>query len=323
MSALKKFKVRVDSTNSQTAQIHSYELVHPDGADLPQFLAGSHIDVHFGNGLIRQYSLSGPEWNRQSYRICVLSETTGTGASEFTSNIRVGDVLEISEPKNLFKLNPNAQRHLLIGSGIGITPIVSMTYSLERTNADYVLHYCARSPQAAAFMDELKGLVKNGKLHLHFDGGNPENGLDLRAALREYPDGTHLYYCGPVGMMSATAEASSHWPEGTVHCEHFSTPATLSTKPKQTGEDNEFQIKVSSTGAIYSVPPHKSIVDVLRENGIDVDTSCEDGFCGSCLTRYLGGEPDHRDEILDEEDHEEYLLICCARSHTPEIILDL
>ena len=324
MAALNKIRVRVDSIKSETTDILNYVLVDPDGGELPEFAAGSHIDVHLGNGLIRQYSICGPEWDRRSYPIGVLLEHPGTGGSQFMhNNIKVGDILEVSDPKHLFKLNPQAQRHLLIAGGIGVTPLLAMAYSLERAKADYVFHYCTKSPEVTAYMDEITGLVKHGGLHLHFDGGNPKNGLDLKAILREYSEGTHLYYCGPSGMMNAAAEACSHWPKGTVHYEVFSTEGIESTKPERIGEDDEFQIKVSSTGAVYSVPSYKTIVDVLRENGFDIDTSCEDGFCGTCLTRYLEGEPDHRDEVLDEEDHEEYLLICCARSHTPEIVLDL
>lgn len=324
MSALKKFKVQVDSVKSETEDIFSYVLVNPDGDELPEFAPGAHIDLHLDNGLIRQYSLCGPRWERQSYLIGVLLEQPGTGGSQYIhNNVKAGDTLEISEPKHLFKLNPNAQRHLMIAGGIGVAPILAMAYSLEQTNADYVFHYCTRSPQQMAFMDEVTGLVKQGGLHLHFDGGNPKNGLDIKATLREYSEGTHLYYCGPVGMMNAIAEACSHWPKGTVHYELFSTEGITSTKTETIGEDDEFQIRISSTDAVYSVPSYKTIVDVLRENGFDIDTSCEDGFCGTCLTRYLEGEPDHRDEILDDEDHEEFVLICCSRSLTPELVLDL
>ncbi|MDE0309996.1 MAG: PDR/VanB family oxidoreductase [Acidiferrobacterales bacterium] len=321
---MKKFKVQVDSIKSETEEIRSYVLVDPEGGELPEFAAGAHIDLHLDNGLVRQFSLCGPAWERQSYLIGVLLEQSGTGGSQYIhSNVRVGDRLEISEPKRWFKLNPDAQTHLMIAGGIGVAPILAMAYSLERSKADYIFHYCTRFPEQTAFMDEITGLVKHGSLHWHFDGGNPENGLDFKTTLQDYSPGTHLYYCGPVGMMNAIADASSHWPEGTVHYEFFSTDGVVLTNTDSFDENKEFQIRISSTNTLYSVPAHKTIVEVLRENGHDVDTSCEDGYCGTCLTRYLQGEPDHRDQILDDEDHEEYVLICCARSRTQELVLDL
>ena len=324
MSALRKFKVRVRTIHYEAEDIRSYVLMDPDGAQLPEFKAGAHIDLHLENGLIRQYSLCNSSWERRFYLIGVLLEHPGTGGSEYIfNNIQVGDLLEISEPKHLFKLSSNAQRHLLIAGGIGITPILSMAYTLEQEKADYVFHYCTRAPEKTAYREEVENLVRHGSLQFHFDGGNPENGLDLKVALQEYQDGTHLYYCGPAPMMKAASEASAHWPSGTVHFEYFSAEGLETATPDSREPDAEFQIRLASSGSVYTVPAHKTIVDVLMENGIFVDTSCEDGFCGTCLTRYLEGEPEHRDEILDDEDHEEYLLICCARSRSPELLLDL
>ena len=324
MSALRKFKVRVDSIKQEATDIRSYRLINPQGGELPEFAAGAHIDVHLENGLIRQYSISGPAWERHSYVIGVLLEHPGTGGSQFVhKNVKEGDYLEISEPKQMFKLNPNAQRHLLIAGGIGIVPILSMVYTLERSKADYTVHYCTKSPEATAFKDDIEQLVKHGNLVFHFDGGNPADGLDLNETLKDYTDGTHLYYCGPLGMMNAAAKASEHWPSGTVHYELFSPEGLEPSKSELTGEEQSFDVRIASTGMTYSVPSDKSIVEVLRENGLEIDTSCEDGFCGTCMTRYLDGEPEHRDQVLDEEDHEEFVLICCARSRTPELLLDL
>lgn len=321
---LNKLQVRVQQIRYEAIDIVSLSLVDPSGADLPEFTAGAHIDVHLPNGLIRQYSLCGPVSEKNNYLVGVLNEYPGTGGSKFVhENLRVGELLEISEPKNLFKLNSSAERHLLIGGGIGITPILSMSHTLERQKAEYRLHYCSKSLENTAFHKEIVETVKHGKLQFHFDGGNPENGLDVKAELLDYVDGTHLYCCGPQGMMDAVRESSSHWPAGTVHFEFFSPDAIPKTESEELAEESEFQIRLATSGQVLTVPAYKTIVDVLRENGIFVETSCEDGFCGTCLTRYLEGEPDHRDEVLDDEDHEEYVLICCARSKTPELVLDL
>ena len=324
MPAVNKFNVKVDSIEFETRDILSLKLIDPDGNDLPEFAAGAHIDLHLENGLIRQYSLCGPTWERSYYLIGVLLEQPSSGGSEFIHNtVKAGDFLEISEPKHLFKLNPAAESHLLIAGGIGVAPILAMAYSLEREQADYVFHYCTKSVEKAAFLDEITELVKHGGLHLHFDGGDPRKGLDLSATLRAYKNGTHLYYCGPVGMMNAAADGSKHWPVGTVHYELFSTEGIDKEETEIFHVDSEFKVRLSSTGDVYTIPADQTIIEVLRENGLEVDTSCEEGFCGTCLTRYTEGEPDHRDQILDDEDHEEYVLICCARSHTPELVLDL
>lgn len=321
---LNKIQVRVQQIRYEAVDIISLLLVDPSGAELPEYLAGAHIDTHLPNGLIRQFSLCGPFSDKHSYLVGILKEDPGTGGSKFIhENIRAGDLLEISEPKNMFKLNSNAERHLLIGGGIGIAPILSMSYALEQQEAEYTLHYCSRSPEKTAFQKEIADVVQHGQLCFHFDGGIPENGLDIKAELRDHVEGTHLYCCGPEGMMSAVRDFSSHWPAGTVHFEYFSQDALPAKETDEVPEDSEFQIKLAGSGQVFTVPAHKTIVDVLRENGIFIETSCEDGFCGTCLTHYLEGEPDHRDEVLDDEDHEEYVLICCARSKSPELVLDL
>ncbi len=318
------FPVRVQSIGKESEEIKSYILADPSGEPLPEYLAGAHVDVYLENGLIRQFSLCGSDADRRHYRIGVLREVAGAGGSEyFFKHVKVGDMLTISEPKNLFKLSPDAQRHLLIAGGIGITPILSMIYQLERQNADYVIHYCARSLQAAAFRQDLKSLVPPNQLNFHFDGGDPKFGLDLKAILGAVIPGTHLYYCGPPSLMAAANAGSSHWPEGTVHCEHFSADSLDKSKIDASPGNGEFQVRLASSGSEFTIPSNRSIVEVLRENGVFVDTSCEEGFCGTCLTRYLEGEPMHRDQILDDDDRDEYVLICCARSKTPRLLLDL
>ncbi len=321
---LRTFPVQVQSVGYETEWIRSFTLSDPGGNPLPPFSAGAHIDVYLGNGLIRQYSLCNSDADQSHYRIAVLRESPGSGGSAYMfDQVQVGDLLTVSEPKNLFKLAADAEHHLLIAGGIGITPILSMVQTLKREQASFVAHYCTRTPEDAAFRQELNDLVQQDRLIFHFDGGIPRNGIKLETVLSSVSTGTHLYYCGPPGLMAAAKAGSAHWPEGTVHCEHFSADSLeISTDDLNTGS-GEFLVRVARSGAEFTVPSDKSIVEVLRENGIAVDTSCEEGFCGTCLTRYLDGEPEHRDQILDEEDHEEYVLICCARSKTPALTLDL
>jgi vanillate O-demethylase ferredoxin subunit len=154
----------------------------------------------------------------------VLREPEGRGSREWHEVVRVGDIVEASPPRNNFPLVAEAERYLLIAGGIGITPIMAMIAELRRRRADFRLHYCTRSPEETAFLDDLAVLAAQGRVMFHHDGGDPAKGLDIDATLRDRPPGTHLYYCGPAGMMAAAAAASSHWPPGTVHCEYFVGP---------------------------------------------------------------------------------------------------
>lgn len=193
-----------------------------------------------------------------------------------------------------------------------------MIAELKRRRTDFQLHYCARSPERAAFRDDLALLSALGNVHFHYDGGDPARGLDIAAALRDPPSGTHLYYCGPAPLMAAANDAAKDWPLGTVHCEYFTAPPTANID-----EDQPFRVRLARSSGEYDVPVGETIVEVLRRHGIAVRTSCELGYCGTCLTPYLAGEPDHRDQALDEHGRARYVLICCARSKTPVLELDL
>jgi vanillate O-demethylase ferredoxin subunit len=148
----------------------------------------------------------------------------GPGSRWLHQDVRVGHLVEGSLPRNNFPLAPGAERHLLIAGGIGITPIMAMIAELRRRRADFRVHYCTRSPDETAFLDDLAILAAQGRVQFHHDSGDPANGLNIAATLRECRPGTHLYYCGPAGMMAAAAAASAHWPPGTVHCEYFAGP---------------------------------------------------------------------------------------------------
>src|SRR5215813_6151728 len=218
--------LRIRSITYLAARINGYELVDPDGHGLPRFAAGAHISVQLPEGLVRDFSL----WNdpAESGRYCIAVLREGPGSSQLHDRARVGDLVEGSAPRNNFPLAAEAQRHLLIAGGIGITPIIAMVAVLRRQRADFRLHYCTRSPEETAFLDELAIPAAQGWVQFHHDGGDPSNGLDIAATLREYRPGTHLYFCGPAGMMAAAETASSHWPAGSVHCEYFAGPKAVS-----------------------------------------------------------------------------------------------
>lgn len=180
---------------------------------------------------------------------------------------------------------------------------------------------CARSPERTAFLETLRPLVENGLVAVHWDGGDPSKGLDLRTVLKEPPPGTHLYYCGPPGFMSAVAAASAHWPGESVHREYFAPVS----EPKFTdgGFGPPFLVKIASTGRIVEVPSDRSVLSVLRDHGIQIEAQCELGVCGTCRTRYLEGEPDHRDFVLEADEQNREMTVCCSRSKSLLLVLDL
>jgi ferredoxin-NADP reductase len=311
--------LRVRSITYLAEAINGYELVDPRGRDLPRFVAGAHIAVRHSAGAVRDYSLWNDPAERRRYCIAVLREHQGQGSCHMHDAVHVGDLVETSMPRNNFPLI-EAERYLLLAGGIGITPIMAMIAELRRRRAEFLLHYCTRSPEATAFRDELD-LLAAGRVRFHHDNGDPARGLDIAATLRDPRPGTHLYYCGPAGMMAAAAAAAADWPEGTAHCEYFTGPAAR--PPVPLAEDRPFRIRLAKDGGEYEIPAGETIIDVLRRHGIPVRTSCELGYCGTCLTPYLAGEPDHRDQILSNADRRRYVLICCSRSKTPVLELDL
>ncbi len=217
--------LRIRSITYLAARINGYELADPGGHDLPRFAAGAHISMRLFEDLLRDFSLWNDPAERSRYCIAVLRE--GPGSRRLHDEARVGDLVEASMPRNNFPLAAEAERHLLIAGGIGITPIMAMIAELRRRRAEYRLHYCTRSPEETAFLDDLAVLAAQGRVQFHHDGGDPAKGLDIAATLRECRQGTHLYYCGPAGMMAAAGAASAHWPPGTVHCEYFAGPNAL------------------------------------------------------------------------------------------------
>jgi ferredoxin-NADP reductase len=228
----------------------------------------------------------------------------------------------VSWPRNLFPLVDEAERHWMIAGGIGITPFMAMIAELKRRRADFHLHYCSRAPERTAFREDLSLLAALGRVSFHYDGGDPAKGLDVAALLKEPPPGTHLYYCGPVGLMDAVARAATHWPPRTVHCEYFKGPAAAI--PEMIGEDLPFRVRLARRGGEYEVRADETIAMAMRRHGVKVDTSCELGYCGTCLTRYLSGEPDFRDQILQPADRQKYVLTCCTRAKGEEPLeLDL
>lgn len=313
--------VTLKSITYEAEGIASFEFVAKNNSLLPVFSGGAHINIHLKNGLIRQYSLCGSPLDRSRYVVAVQREENGRGGSKcLHDNSRVGDTFTVSAPKNFFPLAQQASHHILIGGGIGITPLMAMIEELVATQQSFELHYCVRNNEKIAFKERLAALVKGGHASVHVDHGVPTKGLNLKKLLELRKPDCHVYFCGPSGFMNAAKESSKHWPADTVHFEHFSSS---STGANVFSENTAFKIKLKRSKLELDVKANETIVEVLQRNDVYIETSCEEGYCGTCLTRYLSGVPDHRDTVLSEADRKQFLMVCCSRSRSDELVLDL
>ena len=306
----------------EAKDIVSFELVSNDGGDLPEFTAGSHIDVHINDELVRQYSLCNAPSERHRYLLGILREVESTGGSvAMHDQVNVGDVLTISQPRNSFHLLEDASYSLLLAGGIGITPILCMAQRLSEIERDFDLHYCTRTVARTAFRDLLVHSSFSARVHFHHDDGDKAQLLDIPGLLASRPDDANLYVCGPKGFMDIVIEtAEKSWPADSIHREYFSAD------PMAGHEDDEtFVVKIASNGAEFVVLPDKTIVEVLKENDIHVPVSCEQGICGTCLVGVLDGIPEHRDYFQTDEEQEanNQMTVCCSRAKSKEIVLDL
>ncbi len=301
-----------------------FELASADDTPLPPFAAGAHIDVHVG-GFVRQYSLCNRPSEGGVYRIGVLREAASRGGSVAMHALAAGATLEISTPRNHFPLDEQATHTVLLAGGIGITPLMAMAEQLREAGRAFELHYCARDPQRAAFGERLAeaGFADNTRFYFDSEGSGAR--IDLARVLAQPNDGKHLYVCGPAGLIDAVlgAAASAGWPAKNVHREYFGGAAQQTDAGAD--ESGAFQVTLASSQRVIDVPAGTTIVEALRAGGIEVPISCEQGVCGTCLTRVLSGEPDHRDLYLTDEERaaNDQLLPCCSRSRTPMLVLDL
>lgn len=322
MDHFKSLSVTVRRKTAETPDVFSLELVAAENAALPSFSAGAHIDLHCPNGLVRQYSICNTPGSGDHYLIGVLREPQSRGGSNsIHDSVREGDRLVIGAPRNHFQLREEAPRSLLLAGGIGITPLLSMAGRLSTIQAAFELHYCARSRERAAFVQHIETSAYAGSTTFHFSNGRQEGRLDFPALLSRRVSGTHLYVCGPRSFVKAAQDCALAygWPEDAVHREYFAG------EPVEPARNREFRVRLASTGAVLVVKADKSVAETLIEHGIDLPMSCEQGVCGTCLTRLLAGVPDHRDSYLTPEEHarNDVFMPCCSRAKDDLLVLDL
>ncbi|NTH16720.1 oxidoreductase [Agrobacterium rhizogenes] len=315
-------EVRISSRIAETRAISTFELRQPDGRPLPQFTAGAHIDVKIDDGLIRQYSLCNDAIERHRYVIGVLNEPQSRGGSRIIHETFHQDrIISISPPRNHFELDIADDHYILLAGGIGLTPILSMAAELHRQSRSFEVHYCARSRGSAAFLSHLNSAEYSGRVFCHFDDEDNGQKLDPAKLFSRVHKARQLYVCGPKGFMDwivGSAEQAGI-ENARIHREYFTAA------PQENREAGTFEVVIASTGQTFIIPPEKSIVRVLEENGVEVLVSCEQGICGSCITTILEGTPDHRDSVLTEGERQAGTLFtpCCSRAKTARLVLDL
>ncbi len=317
--------VRVAKKSEEAPGIHSFELVDPRGGVLPAFSAGAHIDVHGPTGFVRQYSLCNHPAERTRYLIAVLRDPQSRGGSAaMHEQVQPGDTLRISTPRNLFPLAPEAPHSLLLAGGIGITPILCMAEHLADGGSSFEMHYFARSRERAAFQQRIAQSGFHQQVAFHFDDEPVTTRQSLPALLASQRAGTHLYVCGPRGFLEAVlgAARARQWPEALLHYEYFGAAAVNAAGSTK---DTAFEVKLASSGLICTVAAGQTVVAALAARGVEIPVSCEQGICGTCLTRVLSGKPDHRDQFLTPEEHaaNDQFLPCCSRASGPLLVLDL
>ena len=311
-------RVRVRSKRETAEGIAAFELAPLTGV-LPTFQPGAHIDVHLPNGLIRQYSITNGPGQSAFYRIGVKLEPDSTGGSGcLHETVRAGDVLAISEPRNNFPLRRDSLRTILLAGGIGITPLLAMAQALDRMSLAFELHCFAQSAEHLAFLDVLDGLGDSVVRHL---GLSPDETVGaIRRLVAEPADHTHLYVCGPGPMLEAARReaAAAGWRDDTVHFEYFKNPTEID-------DSSTFEVALARSALTLTVGSGRTILEVLREHGVQLPSSCEQGACGTCVATVIEGEPDHQDVYLNDSDHEagDRIMTCVSRARSDRLVLDL
>jgi len=299
----------------------SFELTDPDGADLPAFSAGSHIDVTIPGGLVRQYSLCNSSAERNRYVIGVWKDANSRGGSKaLHEEVKEGDTLQVGLPRNRFRVPRNTKQAILLARGIGITPILSIADYLKSQNIPFELHYvyALMSPGSFHGMIQDSNFAENTKFY--YEASELNQLLNPAAILSGQPEDMQLFICGADWWQDPIINMAKQkgFAEERIHAERFTAkvPAAIL--------DKVFEVKIASTGNVYKIPGDKTVTAFLEEQGIKIPTSCEQGMCGTCKIKVLEGEADHRDKRLNPQQKEEgFFLPCVSRAKGDLLVLDL
>lgn len=310
--------LEITAARPVAAGVRSLHLERSDHTPLPIWDPGAHIDLVLPNGLVRQYSLCGDIRDVDAYEVAVLLAPDSRGGSECVHNsLQVGDVLPVGGPRNHFPFAVGSgERAVFIAGGIGITPILPMIRKAEEEGIEWRLVYGGRSRDSMAYLDELRRYGPRVQLMPEDECGR----LDLQTLLGTPRPDTHVFCCGPTGLLDAVQQLCETWPDGSLHMERFAAGST-----DEAADATGFTVVAERSGVVCEVAADESITDALGRAGIVVPTSCKEGLCGTCETKVIAGVPDHRDFLLGVADRESgaTMMICVSRANTPELVLDL
>ena len=319
MSGAARIAVTVAKVVQVNALIKRFRFVRSDGGAMPAFSGGAHSVVEMQDGPTRRmnpYSLMGDPADLSGYEISVRRDEGGRGGSLYLhKQVTAGMQMVISHPVNLFPLDLRAKKHLLIAGGIGITPFLAQIAQLSSMNALFELHYSARSPELGAYMPELK--ARHGdRVQVYFD--DHKQMMPLAGLLAGQPLGTHLYVCGPKGMINWVRQAAevAGWPSAAVHHEEFLAPPV----------GQAFAVTLNATGRTIQVAGHQSLLEAIEAAGVDAPYLCRGGACGHCETDVLNcdGEIRHNDHWLTEDQKSSgtKIMPCVSRFTGRTLVLD-
>ena len=309
------FRLHVTARRALTASITEFTLASGIGEKLPDFQPGAHVSIETPCGAVRRYSLVNDGRAPTEYKFAVKREDDSRGGSaSMHDDVNVGTSLSLRPPLNEFELK-DAPKYLLIAGGIGITPILAMAKYLEETQRPFRLIYCSRSRSDAAYVTDIE-VCFGSKALVHHDDGDPAQNYDFWDDL-EKPDNSHIYCCGPAPMMEEVRGMTGHWPEGHVHFEDF--------KPVEVvrADDRPFSVTIASRNQTFNVPADRSILEALRDAGVNTVSSCESGTCGTCKAKLVSGNVDHRDMVLEESERPHHIMICVSRAADGDLTIDL
>lgn len=308
--------LRVRAKDLVAAGVLELTLVPADAAEeLPTWQPGAHVDLHAGNGEIRQYSLCGDPVDRSQWRVAILRVPDGRGGSAwFHDELEAGDELKAVGPRNNFALEA-AEEYVFVAGGIGITPLLPMVRFVSRGDVPWRLVYGGRSRSSMAFVDDLLGLGESVQIVPENESGL----IDLTDVLGSPVPGRRVYCCGPEPLLNAVESAMAGRNGETLHVERFRPVVDLDAT------DDAFEVVLASSGRSVDVAPGQSIIDALAGVGVEVQFSCREGTCGTCETRVLSGVPDHRDSVLSAEERatNDCMMICVGQCSAGPLVLDL
>ncbi|MCI1193249.1 PDR/VanB family oxidoreductase [Calidifontimicrobium sp. SYSU G02091] len=321
MGASDTLQAWVHTLRHEADDIISIELRPVGGGEFPAFEAGAHIDLHLPNGMVRSYSLVNPSSERHRYVVGVLRDRKSRGGSRCVhEQLRVGTRLAIGAPRNNFPLHEDASHSVLLAGGIGVTPLLCMARRLRDLGCPFELIYCARSRASAAFVADIEALDVPVTWHFDDERGGPP---DLRALLarRAASDTEHYYACGPAVMLDAFEKVCAELGHANAHIERFAAVEVAAAADAR----STFTVELRRSGRTFEVTPDKTLHQCLIELKAGVPFSCEEGICGSCETRVLEGEPDHRDSVLTaaERAANRSMMVCVSGCRSERLVLDL